>query len=95
MDLRTLWVSQDELKSLWEALHEYRFNTEEQRTYVESLLTECGVAETRAQTLYPAYERLAVSLGKKDGAVPLKLSNTEFLFLEELPLTQDLKEILH
>lgn len=95
MDLKTLWVSSHELKGIWEALHEYRFNNAQKNLHVENILTECGIAETRAEVLYPSYERIAVSLGKTDGAIPLKLLPVEYEFLASLPLNQELKEILH
>ena len=95
MALKTLWVSQQELDGIWEALHEYRFNFNNPNLHVESILMECGVAESRAEVLYPSYERMAVSLGKTDGAIPLKLSNEEYTFLANIPLNQELKEILH
>jgi len=94
MELKTLWVSQSELEGIWEALHEYRFSHELKNVHVENLLIECGVAESRAEALYPSYERLAVSLGKPDGAIPLKLSAEEYSCLANIPLGQELKEIL-
>jgi hypothetical protein len=95
MDLKTLWVSEQELKGIWEALHEFRFNLAEVNPHIENILIECGVAESRAEVLYPAYERIAVSLGKADGAIPLKLSTGEYEFLSKIPLNQELKEILY
>jgi hypothetical protein len=94
MKLKTLWVSPSELKGIWEALHEYRFDPNNMSDHVESILLECGVAESRAEALFPSYERMAVSLGKSSGSIPLKLSAEESEFLSKIPLKQELKEIL-
>lgn len=95
MALKTLWVSSQELDGIWSALLDYRFNFNNPSLHVENILMECGVAESRAEVLYPSYERMAVSLGKTDGAIPLKLSLEEYAFLANIPLNQELKEILH
>lgn len=93
--LKTIWCSTEEIQGLWEALHEYRYNEGKDLHLVESILLECGVAESRAEVLYPAYTRIAVSLGKTDGGIPLKLSLEEFNLLSKLPLDQSLKEIIY
>lgn len=94
VSIRTVWVSETELSGIWEALHEYRFNTNDLNEHVESIMLECGVARTRAEVFYPAYVRLAVSLGKEEGSIPLKLNSEEYSFLTKLPLKQELKEII-
>lgn len=93
--VKTLWCSMDEIKGIWEVLHEYRHEAGKELSLVENILLECGVAESRAELLYPAYTRIAVSLGKTDGGIPLKLSLEEFNLLTRLPLDQSLKEIIY
>lgn len=93
--VKTIWCSTEEIKGIWDALHEYRYDSGEELHLVESILLECGVAESRAVVLYPAYTRIAVSLGKTDGGIPLKLSIEEFRLLASLPLDQSLKEIIY
>ncbi len=92
--IRTVWVSETELSGIWEALHEFRFNTGDMNEHADSIMLECGVAGTRAEVFYPAYDRLAVSLGKEEGSIPLKLSPEEYTFLTKLPLRQELKEVI-
>lgn len=94
-NIKTLWCSTSEIKGIWEALHEYRFNNNVRNELVENILIECGVAESRAEVLFPAYTRIAVSLGKTEGGIPLKLSVDEYNFLSSLPLAQELKEIIY
>lgn len=93
--VKTIWCSSDEIKGIWEALHAYRFNGGKEIELVENILLECGVAESRAEMFYPSYMRLAVSLGKSEGGIPLKLSLNEFNLLTKLPLEQSLKEIIY
>lgn len=93
--VKTLWCSTDEIRGIWDALHEYRESTGKNQLLIESILLECGVAESRAEVLYPAYSRIAVSLGKVDGGIPLKLSLEEFNLLTKLPLDQSLREIIY
>jgi hypothetical protein len=93
--IKTIWCSPDEIKGIWDALHEYRYNGGTELHLVESILIECGVAESRAEVLYPAYTRIAVSLGKTEGGIPLKLSLGEFNLLTKVPLDQSLKEIIY
>jgi hypothetical protein len=93
--VKTIWCSSDEIKGIWDALHEYRYNGGKELHLAESILLECGVAESRAEVLYPAYTRIAVSLGKTEGGIPLKLSLEEFNLLTKLPLDQSLKEIIY
>jgi len=94
ISFQTLWLTEKELDSIWEVLQGYRYDRNEYNELVEGLLVECGVAQTRAALLYPAHDRLAVSLGKTDGGVPLKVTAQEYNFLRTLPLTEDLKEVL-
>lgn len=93
--VKTIWCSAEEIKGIWEALHEYRYNEGKELGLAENILLECGVAESRAEVLYPAYTRIAVSLGKTEGGIPLKLSLDEFNLLTKLPLNQSLKEIIY
>lgn len=93
--VKTLWCSVDEIRGIWDALHEYRATAGKNQHLIESILLECGVAESRAEVLYPAYSRIAVSLGKVDGGIPLKLSLEEFNLLSKLPLDQSLREIIY
>lgn len=91
---RTLWLTEKELDSIWNVLQGYRYDENQYNEFVEELLLECGVAQTRAVLLYPGYERLAVSLGKPESGIPLKLTSQEYAFLRSLPLTDDLKEVV-
>lgn len=93
--IKTIWCSTDEIKGIWDAIHEYRYNGGTELSLAENILIECGVAESRAELLYPAYTRIAVSLGKTEGGIPLKLSLDEFNLLTKLPLDQSLKEIIY
>lgn len=93
--VKTIWCSPDEIKGIWDALHEYRYDEGKELHLAENILLECGVAESRAEVLYPAYTRIAVSLGKAEGGIPLKLSLEEFNLLTKLPLDQSLKEIIY
>ena len=93
--VKTLWCSTEEIRGIWDALHEYRETAGRSLPLIESILLECGVAESRAEVLYPSYTRIAVSLGKTEGGIPLKLSLEEFNLLTKLPLDQSLKEIIY
>ena len=93
--VKTLWCSPDEIKGIWDALNDYKEDGGKELHLIESILLECGVAESRAEVFYPAYTRIAVSLGKADGGIPLKLSIEEYNLLTKLPLDQALKEIIY